>query len=82
LWGCAIREVGNAMYVYSSAGSFQNGSWGYPYDDISTAITESYARCSDPHMIIVKPGYYPDTMTLTIPALLTANGCDSVSLGE
>jgi len=82
LWGCAIREVGNAVYVYSGAGSFQNGSWGYPYDDVSTAIAESYARCSDPHMIIIKPGYYPDTMTLTIPALLTADGCGSVILGE
>jgi len=79
---CLIREVGNAMYVDSGAGSGSDGSRERPYDDILTAITESHIACSDPHLIIVKPASYPGPLTLDTPATLIAEGCSSVVIGQ
>ncbi|MHC4282649.1 MAG: hypothetical protein ACYSWZ_06735, partial [Planctomycetota bacterium] len=79
---CLIREVGNAMYVDSGAGSGPNGSREKPYDDIITAISESHIACSDPHLVIVKPASYPGPLTLDTPAVLIAEGCSSVVIGE
>jgi hypothetical protein len=79
---CLIREVGNAMYVDSGAGGSPDGSREKPYDDIITAITESHIACVDPHLIIVKPAPYPGPLTLDTPAVLIAEGCSSVVIGE
>ena len=79
---CLIREVGNAMYVDSGAGSGPDGSREKPYDDIITAITESHIACDDPHLIIVKPASYPGELILDTPAVLIAEGCSSVVIGQ
>ncbi|MHC4111081.1 MAG: hypothetical protein ACYSUY_08395 [Planctomycetota bacterium] len=79
---CLIREVGNAMYVDSGAGSGPDGSRQRPYDDIITAITESHITCGDPHLIIVKPASYPGELILDTPAVLIAEGCSSVVIGQ
>ncbi|NIP25144.1 MAG: hypothetical protein GWN67_17645 [Phycisphaerae bacterium] len=79
---CLIREVGNAMYVDSGAGGGADGSRERPYDDIITAISESHIACVDPHLIIVKPAIYPGPLTLDTPAVLIAEGCSSVVIGN
>ena len=79
---CLIREVGNAMYVDSGAGGGPDGSREKPYDNIITAITESHIVCGDPHLVIVKPASYPGPLTLDTPAVLIAEGCSSVVIGE
>ena len=79
---CLIREVGNAMYVDSDAAGGANGSRERPYDDIITAISESHIACVDPHLVIVKPAPYPGPLTLDTPAVLIAEGCSSVVIGE
>jgi len=78
----AIREVGNAMYVDSGAGSGPDGSREKPYDNIITAITESHIACVDPHLIIIKPASYPGPLILDTPATLIAESCSTVVIGE
>ena len=76
--GCTIREVGNAMYVESSAGPGGDGSRLNPYDDIPTAISESYDRCGNPHLIIIKPGSYPAEMSYDVRSTWLADDCNGV----
>lgn len=79
---CSIREVGNAMYVWSGAGAEQDGSREKPYDDIGSGINMSRSLCGYPYLVIIKPGSYPDPITMTLPTMLTAEGCNTVVLGD
>lgn len=79
---CTIREIGNAMYVADTAGIKLDGSRKNPYDDIFDAINGSYKVCTDPHLIVMKPGSYPDAITLGTPSTIMAEGCTLVAIGR
>jgi hypothetical protein len=79
---CNIRETGNAIYVYSGAGAGQDGSRKNPYNDIPTAINISQSVCSYPHLIVIKPGSYPDPMTYDIESTWISDGCSTVGIGD
>ena len=83
LRGCGIRGIGNAMFVDSGASGIPDGSRDSPFTDISTAINESYLnmKCTAPHLIVIKPGSYPDA-TYETSSVWLADGCSSVLIGN
>lgn len=84
LRGCTIRDIGNAMFVDSSAADVPDGSRWKPYTDIPAAISESYSNtnCTDPHLIVIKPGSYEGPITYETPSTWLADGCSTVAIGD
>ncbi len=78
LMGCAIRDLGTAIYVDGDA-SNPNGSRTAPYSSVSEGIQNT---CGRQKLVLIKPGSYPGSHTLSNAALLNPDGCSSVVLGS
>jgi hypothetical protein len=44
--------------------------------------SESHIACGSPHLVIVKPASYPGPLTLDTPAVLIAEGCSTIVIGQ
>jgi hypothetical protein len=82
LVGCEIVEYGNAIYVDSADGWWGfSGSRNYPLDTIENGVARANSVCADLPLVAIKPGSYPP-QTISEPAVLVAEACESVVIGE
>jgi hypothetical protein len=80
LIGCAIRNLGTAVYVDGDASAANpDGSRTAPYSSVSEGIQHA---CGPQKLVLIKPGAYGGPYTLPNAALLSPDGCSSVVLGS
>jgi hypothetical protein len=80
---CDIREVGNAIYVNSVIGSAGNsGSKRFPIPTLAEGVSQAGLVCPNTPLIILQPGQYAAPITITDPAIVFTDACESVLIGK
>jgi hypothetical protein len=80
---CAIREIGNAIYVDPSQGAFGNpGTKEFPVRTIVDGVFRANVDVPETPILVLQRGSYSGAITISDPAFLITDGCAPVTVGD